>query len=290
MESTTESVSTQHAVRDRVAQWKKNGETVALVPTMGFLHNGHLSLVKHALELCDRVVVTIYVNPTQFGAGEDLETYPRDLKGDTEKLAGLGTDLIYFPTTEELYPRGAETVVEVTQLPTFLCGKSRPEHFRGVTTICAKLFHIVTPDVAVFGEKDFQQVQIIRKMVRDLCMNLTIDTVPTGREPDGLALSSRNTYLSTDERKRACILYRSLVRAQEAVRGGEKDATLLRNTLITSIETAGGIIDYVEIVNENTLENVGEIGSNSRAILAVQFGPARLIDNAPLHRVPTLEN
>lgn len=290
MQLSTESVATQEAVRDRVAQWKKKGETVALVPTMGFLHNGHLSLVKHAIGVCDRVVVSIYVNPTQFAPGEDLQTYPQDLEGDTKKLAELGTDLIYFPTTEELYPTGSETFVEATQLSKFLCGKSRPEHFRGVTTICAKLFHIVTPDVAVFGEKDFQQVQIIRKMVRDLCMNVTIDTQATGREPDGLALSSRNTYLSIDERKRACILYRSLVRAQEAVRGGEKDATLLRSTLIASIESAGGIIDYVEIVNENTLENVREIGPNTRAILAVQFGPARLIDNAPLHRDPTSES
>ena len=270
------------AIRNQVREWKKEGHEVAFVPTMGFLHEGHLSLMRHGKDLCTKVVVSIFVNPTQFGPGEDLDSYPRDTQGDIEKCRTAGVDLVFLPEVVALYPEGAETFVETTRLPQHLCGKKRPGHFRGVTTICTKLFNIVAPDKAIFGEKDFQQVQVIRKMVRDLCMDLEIVTVPTARAADGLALSSRNAYLTPEERLQAPILYRTLVRTRQRVADGETQVASLLKRARADVSAAGGTIDYISIVDNQTLEPAEQITPNSHMLLAVQFGKARLIDNTSL--------
>ena len=269
-------------VREVVEGWRKDGLRVALVPTMGFLHEGHLSLMRKGKESCDKVVVSIFVNPTQFGPGEDLESYPRDTPGDLAKCESVGVDMVFLPEVEALYPKGAETFVETTELPKHLCGKKRPGHFRGVTTVCAKLFNIVNPHVAVFGAKDFQQVQVIRKMVSDLAMNLEIEAVSTARAADGLALSSRNAYLSADERRKAPILYRTLVRTQQRVKDGQRDVSELLAQAKNDIADTGGDIDYISIVDSRTLESLEHVNSYGHMLLAVRFGRARLIDNASL--------
>ena len=270
------------AIRNQVREWKKEGHQVAFVPTMGFLHEGHLSLMRHGKELCTKVVVSIFVNPTQFGPGEDLDSYPRDTEGDLEKCRAVGVDLVFLPEVDTLYPEGAETFVETTQLPQHLCGEKRPGHFRGVTTICTKLFNIVAPDKAIFGEKDFQQVQVIRKMVRDLCMDLHIVSVTTARAADGLALSSRNAYLTPEERRNAPILYRTLIRTRQRVADGETHVATLLKSAHEEVSSAGGVVDYISIVENQTLEPSKQITPNSHMLLAVQFGKARLIDNASL--------
>lgn len=270
------------SLREQVRTWRQAGDRIAFVPTMGALHEGHLTLIRRGKEIADRVVVSIFVNPTQFGEGEDLEAYPRDEEGDCEKCGSTGADAVFLPSVETLYPPGEETWVITEKLPHHLCGKRRPGHFRGVTTVCTKLFHIVDPDVAVFGSKDFQQVQVIRKMVRDLCMNLTIEAVETVRESDGLARSSRNAYLTEEERRLAPVLYRVLHETREAVRDGKTSSKELISRGISQIEAAGGRIDYLEIVDPETLEAADPVQPDSHMLVAAFFGRARLIDNLTL--------
>ena len=270
------------ALRDATQSMRRQGETLAFVPTMGCLHAGHLSLVERAREEADRVVVSVFVNPTQFGPGEDLEAYPRVEESDCEKLEAAGVDVTFLPSADELYPAGDQTVVALSELPNHLCGLSRPVHFRGVSTVCAKLFGAVGPDVVVFGEKDFQQLQVIRRMVRDLLLPIRVVGVPTHREADGLARSSRNQYLSPDERERAASLHRALRDAAAQVQAGEHRVDALLDQMHATLGASGGTIDYAEVVDPDTLEPLETVRREARALVAVQFGSARLIDNIAL--------
>ncbi|BAT71383.1 pantoate--beta-alanine ligase [Thermosulfidibacter takaii ABI70S6] len=264
-------------------RWREEGYTIGFVPTMGYLHEGHLSLVRRAREENDKVVVSIFVNPTQFGPNEDFNRYPRDLDRDMSLLEPIGVDAVFYPSAEEMYPEGYKTYVEVTDITERLCGASRPGHFRGVTTVCTKLFNIVMPHRAYFGKKDFQQYVVIKTMVRDLNMDLEIVPMPIVREPDGLAMSSRNTYLNPEERKAATCLYRSLKRAVQLFEEGERDAKRIKEEVekvIKSVPLAR--IDYVEIVDPETFVPVDKIEKGTLVALAVFVGPARLIDNVQL--------
>lgn len=280
-----ETLRTVAETQARCLAWRAEGRRVALVPTMGYLHEGHLSLVRLARERADRVVVSIFVNPTQFGPNEDLARYPRDEDGDLAKLAAEGVALSFCPSVAEMYPPGAQTFVTVDRLPQHLCGLSRPTHFRGVTTVVAKLFGICLPHVAVFGEKDYQQLLVIRRMTADLNLPVEIVGGPIVREPDGLAMSSRNAYLTADERRRAPVLNATLEWAAGAVREGARDVAALRAEMTRRIEAAGGRVDYVSVVDEETLDDPAEgtpIRGPVRAALAVFFGRTRLIDNRRL--------
>jgi len=262
---------------------RARGRRIGFVPTMGFLHEGHLSLVRVAAERTDVVVVSIFVNPLQFGANEDFDRYPRDLEGDQRKLEGAGTDVLFLPTAAELYPPNFQTSVEVAHVTRGLCGASRPTHFRGVTTVVAKLFLAVKPHVAVFGAKDFQQLVTVRQMVRDLNFDVEIVGAPIVREPDGLAMSSRNAYLSADERLAARCLSQALARAQDAFAAGERAAARLRQLARNHIEAEPlARIDYVEVVDAGTLEPVDTVARPALLALAVFFGSTRLIDNCLL--------
>ena len=264
-------------------EWRKSGETIGFVPTMGYLHEGHLSLVRKAREDNDRVVVSIFVNPTQFGPNEDYNRYPRDLERDMKLLEPLGVDAVFHPSVEEMYPEGYRTYVEVVDITERLCGASRPGHFRGVTTVCCKLFNIVMPHRAYFGKKDFQQLVVIKNMVRDLNMDLEIVPMPIVREPDGLAMSSRNTYLNPEERKAALCLYRSLKRAVELYEQGERNAKLIKEEVTRVIQSEPlAKIDYVEVVDPETFRPVDKVERGTLVALAVFVGPARLIDNVQL--------
>ncbi len=263
--------------------WRKEGKTIGFVPTMGYLHEGHLSLVRKAREDNDVVVVSIFVNPTQFGPGEDFERYPRDLDRDLSFLEPIGVDAVFHPSASEMYPEGYKTFVEVTDITERLCGASRPGHFRGVTTVCCKLFNIVKPHKAYFGKKDFQQLVVIKTMVRDLNMDLEIVPMPIVREKDGLAMSSRNTYLSPEERKAALCLYRSLKKAEELFNNGERNASVIRKEVENIIKSEPlAVIDYIEIVDPETFMPVKEVKEGTLVALAVKIGPARLIDNVQL--------
>ena len=274
-------------VRAASRAWRREGLTVGFVPTMGYLHAGHLSLVDAARAAgADRIIASIFVNPTQFGPGEDLASYPRDEAGDRAKLESRGVDLLFMPATEHIYQEGAETSIALSDLPNHLCGLSRPVHFGGVATVVALLFNITEPDVAVFGQKDFQQLQVIRKMVVDLHFAVSVVGAPIIREPDGLAMSSRNAYLNADERQRATCLSRALRDASARVAAGERNADVLKAVITTHCEAAGGTVDYVAIVNESTLEPVGRLNGPARAAIAVRIGPARLIDNVLLSPDP----
>ena len=266
-----------------ILKLKREGKRIGFVPTMGYLHEGHLSLARYARRENDIVVISIFVNPTQFGPREDYRRYPRDLKRDLRLAREEGVDIVFYPSVEEMYPTKYRTYVEVEELSNVLCGKSRPGHFRGVTTVCAKLFNIVLPDVAYFGQKDAQQAIIIKRMVRDLNFPLKIKVLPIVREKDGLALSSRNVYLSSEERKEATVLYRSLKIAEQMVKEGVKDSRKIKRrvrSMISRKETAK--IDYVEIVSLEDLEPVTVIDKPALLALAVWFGKARLIDNTIL--------
>ena len=266
-----------------ILKLKREGKRIGFVPTMGYLHEGHLSLIRKARGENDIVVISIFVNPTQFGPREDYRRYPRDLKRDLRLAREEGVDIVFYPSVEEMYPTKYRTYVEVEELSNVLCGKSRPGHFRGVTTVCAKLFNIVLPDVAYFGQKDAQQAIIIKRMVRDLNFPLKIKVLPIVREKDGLALSSRNVYLSSEERKEATVLYRSLKIAEQMVKEGVKDSRKIKRrvrSMISRKETAK--IDYVEIVSLEDLEPVTVIDKPALLALAVWFGKARLIDNTIL--------
>jgi pantoate--beta-alanine ligase len=255
------------------------GKRIGFVPTMGFLHEGHLALMRTAREISDWVVVSVFVNPTQFGPQEDLARYPRAMERDSDLCRKVGVAVLFAPTAEEIYPRGFQTYVTVEDLSKPLCGASRPGHFRGVATVVAKLFQIVAPDVAVFGEKDYQQLQVIRRMVRDLDMDVEIVGVPTVREADGLAMSSRNTYLSPQERQRALCISRALARAQTLVSAGVTSAGAVVAEVEAILRDAGAQIDYAELRHPETLEPVEEIDSRTLLAVAARIGATRLIDN-----------
>jgi pantoate--beta-alanine ligase len=258
-------------------------EPVGLVPTMGYLHEGHLALVRWARVENPSVVVSIFVNPTQFGPQEDFDSYPRDTRRDLALLQKEGADVAFMPSVAEMYPEQFDGWVEVGKVTGRLEGASRPGHFRGVTTVCAKLFNIVQPTRAYFGQKDAQQAVIIKKMVTDLNMNLEIVTVPTVREPDGLALSSRNTYLNPEERRAATVLYQALTLAQKLWSQGEKDAQRLRQEMIKLIQKQPlANIDYVSVANAETLDELDTVSPPALVSLAVKIGKTRLIDNVVL--------
>ena len=259
------------------------GGSVGLVPTMGYLHEGHLALVKRARAENSTVFVSIYVNPTQFGPREDFGAYPRDLSRDLELLRGEGVDVVFVPSDDEMYPPEFSSWVDVEKVTEQLEGASRPRHFRGVSTVVAKLFDIVQPSRAYFGQKDAQQSVVIKRMVADLNMGLEIVVVPTVRESDGLAMSSRNVYLSPDERQAATVLFRALTLAQQLWQGGEKDAEEIRRQMTLLIQKEPlAQIDYVSIADANTLEELEVIDRPALAFLAVRIGNTRLIDNTLL--------
>ncbi|MFH1639383.1 MAG: pantoate--beta-alanine ligase [Chloroflexota bacterium] len=256
-------------------------EPVGFVPTMGYLHEGHLTLVRRAKENNASVIVSIFVNPTQFGPTDDLEKYPRDTEADLAKLQKLETDVVFMPTPEVMYPEGFNTWITVEKVTKRLEGTIRPGHFKGVATVVAKLFNIVAPDKAYFGQKDAQQVVVVKKMVADLNMNLEIVVVPTVREPDGLAMSSRNIYLSPEDRKKAVILHDSLMFAQKLVSQGEKNAERIRQEMVALIKKVvpESAIDYVSIADNTTLDELNEIRPPALISLVVRFGRTRLLDN-----------
>ena len=268
-------------VRAQVKKWKKQGLTVGLVPTMGYLHEGHASLVDKAVSMCDRVVASDFVNPTQFGPNEDLESYPRDFGRDCALLEEHGCSMVFHPSVEEMYAPDAATFVEIlSDMPGQLCGKTRPIHFRGVCTVVSKLFNIVTPDKAFFGQKDAQQLAIIRRMVRDMSYGIEIVGCPIVREADGLAKSSRNTYLSAEERKAALVLSRAVKLGQELVQNGEKNADAIVNAMRALIgQEPLARIDYVSAVDGLTMLPVHEINGGELIAMAVYIGKTRLIDN-----------
>lgn len=272
-------VSTIEEVRAQVKEWKKEGLSIGFVPTMGYLHEGHMSLIDAAGEN-DKVVVSIFVNPMQFGPTEDLASYPRDLEHDAKFCEEHGVDLIFHPTPEEMYGDQFYSYVDMDVLTKELCGLSRPVHFRGVCTVVTKLFNIVTPDRAYFGQKDAQQLAVIKRMVKDLNMPLTITGCPIIREEDGLAKSSRNTYLSPEERKAALVLSRSIFLGKEMVENGERDCKKILAAMTAEIEKEPlAKIDYVKIVDLDTMQQVEKIDRGILAAIAVYIGKTRLIDN-----------
>ena len=269
-------------VQDIIATNKSKGLRIGFVPTMGNLHGGHLTLVEKAKEICDYVVVSIYVNPLQFGPNEDYDSYPRTMEQDQQLLQEHGVDLLYAASTEEIYPKGSEnhTHVTVETLDGMHCGKTRPGFFSGIATVVTKLFNIVRPDVAVFGEKDFQQLTIIRKMMQDMCMPVEIYGAPIAREPSGLAMSSRNGYLTREEREEiAPVLYRCLSDARKAIKAGETDYDLLRRSAFAAMAQAGFKPDYFNICNPETLLPATHKEQNLVILAAGYLGKARLIDN-----------
>jgi len=271
------------AIAETRALRQKLSGTVGFVPTMGYLHEGHLALVRWARRENSAVIVSIYVNPAQFGPREDFGAYPRDLDRDLELLQREGTDIVFVPLDEEVYPPGFSSWVDVGKVTEKLEGASRPGHFRGVATIVAKLFNIVQPTRAYFGQKDAQQVVVVKKMVADLDMDLEVVIVPTVRESDGLAMSSRNTYLSPKERQAATILFRALELAQRLRRGGEKDAGEIRRRMAALVQKEPlACVDYVCIADAETLEELNLLDRPAVASLAVRIGKTRLIDNMPL--------
>jgi pantoate--beta-alanine ligase len=277
---------------ENIAQMREWSETeqrarrqIAFVPTMGFLHNGHLALVRSAKARGDRLVVSIFVNPTQFSPGEDFSGYPRDFERDCQLLQGEGVDVLFHPPVEGMYPEGDQTHVEVERLSQPLCGALRPGHFRGVATVVTKLFNIVQPQLAVFGEKDYQQLQVIRRLVRDLSMGVEIIGHPIVREPDGLAMSSRNAYLTPAERAAAVCLSRALCRAERLFRRGETSAPALARQVLAELEKEPlARVEYVRLCNVETLEEIQNIDDQALLALAVRIGKARLIDNRILAR------
>ena len=260
---------------------RQQNKRVAIVPTMGYLHEGHVSLVRIAREHADAVIVTIFVNPTQFGPNEDFKTYPRDWDRDVKLVTASGADCIYAPEPAEMYPEGHQTSVRVDKLTQHLCGIARPTHFEGVTTVVTKLFNATKPHVAVFGEKDFQQLQVIRRMVRDLDVDIEIIGAPIFREPDGLAMSSRNKYLSAEERKAALVLSRSLFEIQDLCAKGGADTLKLSQHVWQNISAEPlAKIDYIKVCDLETLEDATHIRRDAVVALAVFFGKTRLIDNS----------
>ncbi len=273
-------VTTIKEVRTQIKEWKKQGLSIGFVPTMGYLHEGHASLMKRAKEECDKVVASIFVNPMQFGANEDLDSYPRDLQADAKLCETIGVDLIFHPEVEEMYADGFCSFVDMDGLTKELCGKSRPIHFRGVCTVVSKLFHIVTPNKAFFGQKDAQQLAVIRRMVKDLNMDTEIVGCPIIREEDGLAKSSRNTYLNEEERKAALILSQTIRLGEQMVKTGMTDAKEIVAAMKENLmKEPLAKIDYVEAVSMDTIEKVEKIEGMVLVAMAVYIGKTRLIDN-----------
>ena len=273
-------IDTIDAIRKQVNEWKKEGLSVGLVPTMGYLHQGHQSLIEKAVEENDKVVVSIFVNPLQFGPKEDLAIYPRDFHRDKEICEYVGADLIFHPSADVMYNKDFSTSVNMSGLTENLCGKSRPTHFIGVCTVVNKLFNIVTPDRAYFGQKDAQQLFIIKRMVRDLNINVEIVGCPIIREEDGLAKSSRNTYLSDNERKAATVLSKSLIKAKNLIKNGISNVDSVLNIIKETIECEPlAKIDYINIVDIDSLQNVDSIDRSVLVAIAVYINKTRLIDN-----------
>lgn len=273
-------VKTIKEMREIVSSWRRDGLTVGLVPTMGYLHEGHQSLISKSVSENDRTVVSVFVNPIQFGPNEDLEAYPRDLKRDMEAVEAVGGDLIFNPEPAEMYPSHFTSFIDTTETTELLCGAVRPVHFRGVCTVVGKLFNIVTPDRAYFGQKDAQQLATIRRFVRDLNFGLEIVPCPIVREADGLAKSSRNTYLSPAERKAALILSKSLALGKKTVDEGERDASKVVSIITESLQTEPlARIDYVEVVDFENIQRVETISGETLVAIAVYIGKTRLIDN-----------
>jgi pantoate--beta-alanine ligase len=276
-------IATIAGMKAAVAELKAQGRSIGFVPTMGYLHEGHLSLVRECRKRADITVVSIFVNPLQFGPQEDFRRYPRDPERDASLLEKEGVDILFLPEDAEMYPEGYRTSVEVASLQDKLCGRTRPGHFRGVATVVLKLFNIVRPDFAFFGQKDAQQVIVLRRMVEDLNADVEIRARPTVRDPDGLAMSSRNTYLNAEERQAALVLFRGLEEARRMFEKGERAASPIRERLLSAIAAEPlARVDYVEIVNPSSLEPVEWIDGQALVALAVYVGKTRLIDNAIL--------
>lgn len=273
------------SLRACITSWKRNAETVGFVPTMGNLHEGHLQLVKRAKAHNHRVIVSIFVNPMQFGANEDLDAYPRTIEEDKAKLIAEGADAVFLPSVSDMYPSGlnTQTYVEVPGISDLLCGASRPGHFRGVATVVTKLFNMVQPDDAFFGEKDFQQLCVIRTMTRDLSMPITIHGVPTQRESSGLAMSSRNGYLSDEQKATASIIYREMKATEQKIVAGERDYPMLASALQDKLISVGFKKDYVHIVNASTFMPASEDDTDIVILIAAFMGSTRLIDNLQIH-------
>ena len=268
------------------AVFRNQGLTIGLVPTMGCLHEGHLSLIKRSLESCDKTVVSIFVNPTQFGPNEDLDSYPRPLESDIEKLESIGVDILFHPSKQEMYPAGYQTCVEVKNITEPLCGKNRPDLFKGVTTVVLKLFNIVRPQNAFFGEKDWQQLAVIETLVKDLNLDVAIIRIPLVREPNGLAMSSRNRYLSDQEKQTALSLSRSLQEVQSSIREGTTSAKTIRSTIRQNLSEREDIeIDYISICDPENFIEKEHVRGRTLIALAVKIGPSRLIDNCIIEEI-----
>jgi len=276
-----QTIQSKSELRKAIKSVKSKGKTIGFVPTMGFLHQGHLSLIRRARAENDIVVVSVFVNPAQFGPNDDLDTYPRDAQRDSDLMAAETVDFAFFPTADALYPKGYITYVEVQgPMTQVLCGRSRPTHFRGVTTIVAKLFNLVSPDRAYFGQKDAQQATVIRKMVRDLDFDLQVVVCPTVREADGIAMSSRNTYLTPGQRTDAPVLRRALNDATKMIVKGERNPVVIRQNIEKQIDgVEGAVIDYVSVVNGHSMEEVKTLNGEVLIAVAVKFGATRLLDN-----------
>ncbi|MFH0764633.1 MAG: pantoate--beta-alanine ligase [Candidatus Omnitrophota bacterium] len=267
--------------------YRKEGKVIGFVPTMGALHEGHLSLIRTAKKHTDVVVVSIFVNPIQFGETEDLDKYPKDIKRDEELAGTAGADVIFYPSIAQMYPDGYSTFVFVEKLTDTLCGASRPGHFKGVTTVVAKLFGIVKPDIAYFGQKDAQQAVVIKKMAEDLNMGIEIKVLPIIREEDGLAMSSRNAYLSEEERRDAGVLYRSLEKAENLIKRGERDPKKVITAVTEMIYGVPGVkIDYVSITDTKSLKDLDKISREALIAIAAYIGKTRLVDNIIVKTIP----
>ncbi len=264
---------------------RKQGRTIGFVPTMGFLHEGHVSLMRHARQECDIVVASIFVNPTQFGPSEDLDRYPRDEAGDRAQCEAAGVDVLFMPTVAGMYPEKPSVFVNVEGLSDILEGAVRPGHYRGVATVVAKLFNIVKPRKAFFGQKDYQQCAVIKRMAKGLNMDVDIMVLPTIREPDGLAMSSRNSYLSADERRKAAVIYRALSAAEQLAKAGAREPEKLKNKMLAVLREEKGIeIDYVEVADHETLAPLSSVKDVMALLVAVRIGRTRLIDNLVIQR------
>ncbi|MBS2031660.1 MAG: pantoate--beta-alanine ligase [Deltaproteobacteria bacterium] len=270
------------AVQARCAELRRAGKKLALVPTMGFLHEGHLSLMREGGERADVVAASIFVNPTQFGPNEDLSRYPRDLSGDLAKCGSAGVQFVYAPQPADVYPQGFQTHVEVTEVQKPLDGASRPGHFRGVATVVAKLFNIFRPDVALFGEKDFQQLRVLQRLNHDLNFGIDVVGMPIIREADGLAMSSRNSYLTADERQRALALSKGIFAARDACTKGERDVAKLLERVRVELRAADAREDYVQLVDSQSLEALTRVDGPARLLVAAFVGKTRLIDNVAI--------
>lgn len=276
-------IETIKEMREFVQQARGQGQSIALVPTMGSLHKGHLTLMQHAKQACDIVVTSIFINPTQFGPNEDFVSYPQDLAGDSEKATSVGVQVIFHPRAAEMYPEGYSSFIEIEGITEKLCGLSRPGHFRGVATVVNKLFNIVQPDKAFFGQKDAQQVLVLQRMVNDLNMNVILEVVPIVREIDGLAMSSRNAFLSAKERRAGLVLSRSLKLAEELVAQGEMNIDSIRSQVMAEIQTEElAECEYVEIYSYPLLQEIAILKDKGLLALAVRIGKTRLIDNTIL--------